>query len=128
VRYLLDTHTFLWWVVDDPRLSARVREIMRDSGNDFYFSAVSAWEIAIKHQLGRLTLDRDSDRFVTEQIAANRLATLPIDLRHALQAGKLPLQHRDPFDRLLIAQSLLEDLPILTGDAAITAYDVQTVW
>jgi PIN domain nuclease of toxin-antitoxin system len=128
VRYLLDTHTFLWWVSDDPRLSARAREIMRDSNNDFYFSAVSAWEIAIKHQLGRLTLDRDPDRFVTEQIAANRLAAISIDIRHALRGGKLPLRHRDPFDRLLIAQSLVEDLPILTGDAAITAYEVQTVW
>jgi PIN domain nuclease of toxin-antitoxin system len=128
VRYLLDTHTFLWWVINDPRLSVRVRELMRNPDNDFYFSAVVAWEIAIKYQLGRLRLDRDPERFVIEQVSANGLATLAIGVRHALLAGKLPLHHRDPFDRLLIAQSTLESLPVLTADPAIATYDVEIVW
>jgi PIN domain nuclease of toxin-antitoxin system len=128
VRYLLDTHAFLWWAVDDPRLSPRFREILKDPANDIYFSAASAWEIAIKHRLGHLRFSEDAGRYVSEQIAGNGFMTLSIDVRHALHVSTLPLIHRDPFDRLLIAQSQLEDLRLLTADPAITAYGIPTIW
>ncbi|MEO7908985.1 MAG: type II toxin-antitoxin system VapC family toxin [Roseiflexaceae bacterium] len=128
MRALLDTHTFLWWVHNDSRLSQRVREIISDSSNTLYLSAVSGWEIAIKAQLGKLQFSSSLDRFIAEQIALNGIDTLPITLRHGLHVATLPPHHRDPFDRLLVAQCQLEQLPMLTADAQILKYALQTIW
>ena len=128
MRVLLDTHSFLWWVTDDPRLSPRAREIMSDGENHLFFSAASAWEIAIKARLGRLTIPEPIATFVPAQLAENGIEGLPIGLSHALQVHSLPDHHRDPFDRMLIAQSQMENLPILTGDPWITRYPVETIW
>ena len=128
MKVLLDTHTFLWWITDSPRLSARAREVIRDSNNELFFSAASGWEIAIKAQLGRLQLPDNLEQFIVEQLSLNIILVLPIQLRHALHVYTLPQHHRDPFDRMLVAQSQVENLPILTTDPQIAQYDVETIW
>ena len=128
MRVLLDTHAFLWWVADSPKLSDEAREIIADKQSEPVFSAVSAWEIAMKAGVGKLTLPDSPRRFVTEQLARNALDVLPIHVRHALGVHDLPDLHRDPFDRLLVAQAVAEDLTILTADTLVTRYPVQTVW
>jgi len=128
MKVLLDTHTFLWWITDSPRLSARAREVIRDSNNELFFSTASGWEIAIKAQLGRLQLPDNLEQFIVDQLSLNTILVLPIQLRHALHVYTLPQHHRDPFDRMLVAQSQVENLPILTTDPQIAQYDVETIW
>lgn len=128
MRVLLDTQAFLWWVTDDPRLSPRARGIMSDGENHLFLSAASAWEIAIKARLGRLTIPEPIATFVSAQLAENAIEGLPIGLSHAFQVYSLPDHHRDPFDRMLVAQSQLENLPILTGDPLIAQYLAETIW
>lgn len=129
MRALLDTHSFLWFNANDERLSVRVRDLMVNSSNDIIFSAVVAWEIAIKYGRGRLPeIDEDPASYVPSRVAHYRLRTLPIEVGHALRAGALPLLHRDPFDRLLVAQAQLERLPIVTSDPNIARYDVEIIW
>ena len=125
---LLDTHTFLWWNVNDPRLSLFVREIISDGRNSIYLSAASAWEIAIKTSRGRLILPEPPDRYVTSRMSMNNFQALPIQMSHALHVFMLPDLHRDPFDRLLIAQCQLENLPLLSSDPIISQYDVNVLW
>jgi PIN domain nuclease of toxin-antitoxin system len=128
MKVLLDTHTFLWWIYNDTRLSGRVRDIIGDNSNILYLSAASGWEIAIKAQLGKLQLSSNLDQFIVEQLIMNGIDTLPITLRHGLHVATLPQHHRDPFDRMLVAQSQLEGLPIVTADAQIVRYNVQVIW
>jgi PIN domain nuclease of toxin-antitoxin system len=128
MRYLLDTHTFLWWITDDERLSSRARDLIRDRRNTLYLSAASAWEIAIKASLGRLEFAGDPEKMVPEQMALNAIEALPIQIAHALRVHVLPPHHRDPFDRLLVAQSQLEDLPLITDDVEIPRYPVEVAW
>jgi PIN domain nuclease of toxin-antitoxin system len=128
MRALLDTHTFLWWVNNDQRISERVREIIGDGSNPLFLSAASGWEIAIKAQLGKLQLPTNLDQFIAEQLALNAIEPLSIQMRHALHVATLPAHHRDPFDRILVAQSRLEDLSIISADPLIARYDVQVIW
>jgi PIN domain nuclease of toxin-antitoxin system len=128
VRAILDTHVFLWWVLDVPRLSADARSILQDGTNELLFSTASAYELTIKAQSGRLTLPEPADSYVPSRLAANAFESLSIELTHALRAGSLPTIHRDPFDRMLVAQAQIEGLPILTADPAISRYDVETIW
>jgi len=128
MKALLDTHTFLWWITDDPRLSTKVREIIGEGANELYLSAASGWEMAIKVSLGRLRLPDALERFIPEQLALNAIESLPVQMSHALRVYALPDYHRDPFDRLLIAQAQLEGLPILTRDTQIARYQVKTIW
>jgi len=128
MRVLLDTHAFLWWITEDRHLSARAREVMADGGNDLLLSAASGWEIAIKASLGRISLPVPIDRFLSEQLHKNGIGTLSIEMTHALRVHALPLLHRDPFDRLLVAQAELEKLCILTSDRQIAQYSVETLW
>lgn len=128
MRVLLDTHAFLWWITEDRRLSPRAREVMTDGGNDLLLSAASGWEIAIKASLGRITLPVPIARFLSEQLQRNGIGALPVEMRHALGVHALSLLHRDPFDRLLVAQARLEKLCILTSDPQIEQYDVETLW
>jgi PIN domain nuclease of toxin-antitoxin system len=128
VRALLDTHTFLWWITDDQRLSLRAREIIADGRNDLLFSAASGWEIAIKAGLGRLKVPDNLDRFMTEQLSLNAIQVLPVYLGHALHVYTLPDYHRDPFDRLLVSQAVLEKLALLSADSHIARYPVNLVW
>lgn len=128
MRLLLDTHAFLWWITDDPRLSEKAREIMGDGKNQLFLSVASGWEIAIKAKLGKLKVSDDLEHFIPEQVALNAIENLPILLSHVLHVYALPDYHRDPFDRLLISQAQLEELPILTADSQISQYPVEVVW
>lgn len=128
MRVLLDTHAFLWWITHDPRLSLRAFEIIADGENTLFLSAASGWEIATKAQLGRLGLPEEPAQFVLAQLVSNAIESLPIRLPHALHVYTLPPYHHDPFDRILVAQSQLEDLPILTADTQIKNYDVDVIW
>lgn len=128
MKMLLDTHTFLWWIANDPQLSLRARQIMEAADTEPFLSAASGWEIAIKSRLGKLKLPADLQGFVAEQLRINAIEVLPIQMAHALHVSTLPDHHRDPFDRMLVAQSQLEKLPILTGDPLITQYAVTAIW
>jgi len=127
MRVLLDTHAFLWWITDSPLLPPAARDIIADGRNEVFLSVASGWEIAIKASRGRLQLPDSPERFVAEQLAKNNIKSLPILMSHALHVCHLPDHHQDPFDRLLVSQSQLEALPILTLDPEIARYDVQIV-
>lgn len=128
MRLLLDTHTFLWWVQDSSRLSARARAAIANRDHACYCSLASVWEMAIKVSLERLELPSAVDRFVSEQLAANQFEALPVDLRHLGAVARLPYHHRDPFDRLLAAQALTEGLAIVSADPVFRKYGVKRVW
>jgi PIN domain nuclease of toxin-antitoxin system len=128
VKLLLDTCTFLWITADPDRLSARARELFLSQEHEVYLSAASAWEIAIKHGIGRLRLEQPPDRFVIEQREAAGVAALPIDEESALHVSRLPALHRDPFDRLLVAQAIVHGMTILSPDPLVTQYPARTTW
>ncbi len=128
MQLLLDTHTFLWWIDDDPRLSVTARSLIANSHNDLLLSAASGWEMAIKVRLGKLRLPDDASVYIAEQMLENNIRSLAIEMSHALHTPALPLHHRDPFDRLLVAQCQLESLDIVTADPLISQYDVNAIW
>jgi PIN domain nuclease of toxin-antitoxin system len=128
VRLLLDTCTFLWIVGDAKELSRRARELFADPANDAFLSAASAWEIAVKHRLGKLPLPAPPDEFVPGQRIAHGIDPLTVDEESALHVAKLPDLHRDPFDRILVAQALVGGLVLLTPDDPIRQYPVRTLW
>lgn len=125
---LLDTHVFLWWITDDQRLSEKARSMIGNSENRLFFSAASGWEIAIKAGLGKINLEADLDVFLGKQLEINDITPLPVQMNHALYVHRLPLLHRDPFDRMIIAQAQVENMPIVTQDRQIAKYYVETVW
>lgn len=125
MKFLLDTHTFLWFVADDPKIPHEVTALIEDAANDKFFSIASAWEIALKISLGKLILSQPVEEFLPKQLQQNGIELLPITMRHILEVAKLPFHHRDPFDRLLVAQSLTESIPILSADPAFEAYGVR---
>lgn len=128
MRALLDTHAFLWWILDDPLLSARARDLITDSENEIFFSVASAWEIAIKVQRGRMKLPDPPNQFIVQQVHKNNFQILPIQIDHALRVCDLPLYHFDPFDRLMVAQCQVESLSFITADAQISKYEVPVFW
>lgn len=128
MRLLLDTHSFLWFVTEDPKLSISARRIIATGSNELLLSVACVWEIAIKVSIGRLPIPAPLDTFILEQLRINRIGLLPIELKHIFEVTRLPLHHRDPFDRLLIAQALTEGLPIVSADPAFDSYSVQRFW
>ena len=128
MRFLLDTHALLWWLFDDPQLSVTVREIVSDPANDIVVSAASAWEISTKHRLGRLPAAGALSRDLTLWVERAGFAELAVRIPHAQRAGSWPQAHRDPFDRMIAAQSALEDIPVLTRDDKVAAFGVRTIW
>ncbi len=128
MKILLDTHTFLWWVAEDAQLSLKAKEIIANPDNEIYFSVVSAWEIIIKVGTGKLSLSESPETYIPSRIASNQFGILPVQMPHILKINSLPNFHKDPFDRLLIAQSLVEDLSLMTIDNAIAQYPVKTIW
>lgn len=120
MRLLLDTHALLWWLEDDARLAVSVRAGIADASNDVYVSAASAWELAIKARLGKVSMPDDLE----EQLVANSFVPLAVEIRHALAVRNLPDHHRDPFDRLLVAQAQIEGLTLVTADESIPRYEV----
>lgn len=128
MSYLLDTHTFLWMAGDPVSLSENVREIVEEKNNHLYLSAASAWEIAMLQQLKRLELPDVPQRFVAEALQQLNVLPISIGFTTAISAATLPFIHRDPFDRLIIAEALKEKMVVLTKDDLFTAYGVQAVW
>ncbi len=127
MRVLLDTHVWLWMLAAPERLSKKGRSIIIAAENELVLSAASTWEIAIKFALGKLQLPETPESYIPRLIARSAVTPLPVHVRHTLHVATLPTHHRDPFDRLLVAQAQLEDLPILTADASFRRYDVKTV-
>ena len=128
MKYLLDTHAFLWFVADDNRLSSKAKSIIQDSDNEIYFSAASAWEMSIKAKLGRLKLGGNLESFIIEQLTENSFGPLAITVSHSLYTEKLPQIHKDPFDRIMISQTKVENMVLITRDKEIREYKVSTVW
>lgn len=128
MKVLIDTHVFLWWIMDDPRLSKKARLVMKKGDNDLYLSCASIWEMSIKMRTGKLTMPGSDLLFVSDHLERNSITPLPVFLHHAIGVHRLPLLHRDPFDRMLIAQSLAEDMPIVSADEQIARYDVKVIW
>ena len=125
MKLLLDTQAFIWAGLDDSRLGEPARHALTDPANHVFVSAVTAWEIAVKAALGRIRANPDS---VADAIADGQMVELPIAIAHASQAGRLPLHHRDPFDRMLVAQAQVEGARLVTHDKAFAAYDVDVLW
>ena len=128
MRLLLDTCTFLWLAADDPRLTPAARASCRSAGNEVYLSALSAWEIAIKHRLGRLPLPEPPARYVASRRSWLRIEPLAFDEACAAHDALLPPHHRDPFDRGLVSQAILNGMTIVTPDAVIALYPAPILW
>jgi PIN domain nuclease of toxin-antitoxin system len=128
VRALLDTHTFLWWISGDPHLTSRVRRIISDPSSELFLGYGSLWEATIKIQKGTLKVPGNSVSFLISEMKANGIGLLPLRLEYLTRLESLPLHHRDPFDRLLVAQALEEDLAILTADNQMRQYPARIVW
>jgi PIN domain nuclease of toxin-antitoxin system len=128
MRVLLDTHAFLWWTANDPKLSAKARETIALPDAKILFSSIGAWELVIKKLLGRFVPSGDINELVRSQIAVNRFEVLALTLDHTLRFAALPDHHKDPFDRALIARAQVENIPILSADRAIARYPVEIIW
>jgi PIN domain nuclease of toxin-antitoxin system len=127
MKAILDTHAFLWALAGDARMSRQARDIFSGSA-DLSLSIASVWEILIKVQSGKLRFPRPAGPYLLSRMAENRIAMLPISIDHLLALERLAAHHRDPFDRMLIAQSIEEDLPIITADPMFKKYPVQVIW
>jgi PIN domain nuclease of toxin-antitoxin system len=128
VRALLDTHTLLWWLDGDRRLSRRARQTIADDANTIIVSAASAWEIATKARIGKLPGAVEVAADVAGCVARQGFESLDITILHAQRAGRLPGKHRDPFDRMLVAQAQIEDLPIVTNETIFDGFGVTRLW
>lgn len=128
MRLLLDTHAFLWWLAGNERLPMTGRQAIDDAGNDVIVSAVSAWEITIKHRIGKLPEASAVAQDVAGAIASQGFEALPITVDDAERAGRLPGLHRDPFDRMLIAQAIARDMTIISIDGRFDQYGVSRIW
>jgi PIN domain nuclease of toxin-antitoxin system len=127
MKALLDTHAFLWAITDDGKLSRRAQQIYTGP-NDLWLSVASIWEILIKVQAGKLPLPEPTGHYIVKELAKNRIEVMPIKLDHVLRIESLELHHRDPFDRILIAQSLEEKIPLVTSDPHFERYSVAVIW
>ena len=128
MKLLFDTHALLWLIDGDDRLSDTARQVYLDRANDLYVSAASMWEIGIKIGIGKLTLAEGWSTAIAREMEANAIRSLPIELAHCARLSSLPFHHRDPFDRMLVAQALIEGMALLTADHALTAYEVDCIW
>jgi PIN domain nuclease of toxin-antitoxin system len=128
MRLLLDTQAFLWFILQDSRLSWAAEAAISLPANEVLVSPASYWEIAIKVSIGKLALSQPFDPFIEQQIVKNQLVVLPIEPRHAARVVALPFHHRDPFDRILVAQSLLEGIPLVSSDARLDQYGIRRIW
>lgn len=128
MRLLLDTHAFLWFILDDPQLSPAAKAIIEDSANEVAISPASYWEIAIKIGLRKYSLPQPYQPFIDSQITTNDFRILHIEPRHTSLLTSMPPHHKDPFDRLLVAQAIVEDIPIVSVDPRLDAYAVTRVW
>jgi PIN domain nuclease of toxin-antitoxin system len=128
MRLLLDSHVLLWWMLNDRRVSSPARRAMADDSNDTFVSAASAWEISIKHKLGKLPTAEHLVVDLDGAVAGEGFSALPITIRHGERAGALPPHHKDPFDRMLIAQALAESLTLISNEPLFDRYGVARLW
>jgi PIN domain nuclease of toxin-antitoxin system len=128
MRVLLDTHVFLWLIIGDGRLSRKAKQAFLERKNRVYLSAVSFWEISIKMSLGKLSLKNGWVRLFEKEMKINTIQMLPLEITHCEQVSKLPFHHRDPFDRMLISQAMVEEMAIMTGDGQFSGYGIPLVW
>jgi PIN domain nuclease of toxin-antitoxin system len=128
VKLLLDTHAWLWMVAEPERFSDAARALLEDLENELLLSAACSWEVALKYALGKISLPAPPALYVPAQIERTGVVPLPVEHAHALRVAELPLHHRDPFDRILVAQAQLEDAAVLTRDRGFAAYDVAIHW
>ena len=128
MRLLLDTHAFLWFLLDDPRLSVTAQAVIVDPLNNIEVSPASYWEIAIKTRLGKYALPESYQAFMEREIADNDFHILPIEPKHTALLTTMPLHHKDPFDRLLVAQATVEAIPLVSADSQLDAYGITRIW
>lgn len=128
MQLLLDSHVFLWWVEDDKKLSMHAKKLISNTGNVCYVSAATAWELAIKANQGKLKLESSVSSYLVRHLKANAFTWLDIKLTHIDCAEYLPQHHKDPFDRLLIAQAKAEKMQIVSADTALDAYEIERLW
>ncbi|WP_295613986.1 type II toxin-antitoxin system VapC family toxin [Chamaesiphon sp. GL140_3_metabinner_50] len=128
MRVLIDTHVFIWYVQSSDRLPSFVTAIINDGRNDILLSIASVWEMAIKQSTGKLNLGNPYASFISEQMKLNSMELLPVRLEHLNLITTLPLHHRDPFDRLLIAQAIAEDILFISADSVFSLYPVRLMW
>jgi PIN domain nuclease of toxin-antitoxin system len=128
MKLLLDTHSFLWFISGDSNLRGTARSLIEEPTNDLFLSAASIWEMAIKIGLGKLKIGEPFEKLIPEQLRLNAIDILNIEIEHTSALIALPFHHRDPFDRLLIAQSLVEKLPLISIDSAFDPYGVTRYW
>lgn len=128
MRLLLDTHTFLWYILGRLQLSARAHTLLQDPASELFLSIASIWEVGIKVSTGKLILSEPLEAYFLEQMRINSVSLLPITLAHTARISALPFHHRDPFDRMLVAQSLTEGIPLVSADPALDAYGVVRLW
>jgi PIN domain nuclease of toxin-antitoxin system len=128
MRVLLDTNSFLWFISGSDRLSIDAKNFIADMQNQLVLSAASLWEIAIKISLGKLDLLQPYGQLIPQQLEENDIAVLPLEIGHLNKVIDLPFHHRDPFDRLIIAQALAEGIPVVSSDAVFSQYAVKLIW
>ena len=128
MKVLLDTCAFLWLVTDDPHASELAKGIFLNNDNELFLSAVTGFEIAVKYSLGKLHLTEPPKEFIANRIQANALTELPVSMIHALALQNMPLHHKDPFDRLLVAQAMVNQIPLLSADQQLSAYEIERLW
>ncbi len=128
MRVLLDTHAFLWFITDDPKLSATAKAVIADPNNEILISPASYWEIAIKCSIGKYPLNASFEAFIVQGIDGNGFIILPIEPKHTAALTNMPFHHRDPFDRLLVAQCMTEAIDVISNDAVLDAYGIRRLW
>jgi PIN domain nuclease of toxin-antitoxin system len=128
MKVLLDTHAFLWLITDEDRLSENARETFLNTENSLFFSAASLWEICIKKGLGKISLKGGWFQTIQKEMEINTIQWLPIEMTHCAEVTELPYHHRDPFDRMLIAQAIVEKMKLLSRDSRLSGYAIELVW
>ena len=128
MKVLLDTHAFLWLIAGDDRLSENARQTFLNTENSLFFSAASLWEICIKKSLGKISLKDGWFQTIQEEMEINTIQWLPIEMTHCAEVTKLPFHHRDPFDRMLIAQAIVEEMKLISRDSPLSNYAIELIW
>jgi len=127
MKLLLDTHAFLWFIDDNPALSVRGKTLL-EAENELFLSVASLWEIAIKLRLGKLSIAIPAESLMTEHLTGNNIELVPISVPHLIEVSTLALHHRDPFDRLIVAQAIVEQMPVVSADPAFDSYPIERLW
>jgi PIN domain nuclease of toxin-antitoxin system len=128
MKLLMDTKTFIWWTLNDNQLSRKAYDYISDINNDIYFSVASAWELVLKYKLGKIVLPAEPELFIQEHLEKNRFSVLPVTLYHTLALRELPYQPKDAYYWMLIGQSRIENMPVITGNEKMSEFGVEIIW